>query len=46
MNLEKVQEKKTKLQETLKCLQESVDSFSEDAEVKNDITLLVKANSF
>ncbi|XP_070390112.1 uncharacterized protein [Dermacentor albipictus] len=46
LELQSMQEKKTKLQKTLKCLQESADRFSEDAEAKNDLTCLVKANSF
>ncbi|KAH7958886.1 hypothetical protein HPB49_006123 [Dermacentor silvarum] len=46
LELQSMQEKKTKLQKTLKCLQESADRFSEGAEAKNDLTYLVKANSF
>ncbi|KAH9360091.1 hypothetical protein HPB48_014620 [Haemaphysalis longicornis] len=41
-----MQGRKSKLQKTLKCLLESADCFSEEAEVKNDLTYLVKANSF
>lgn len=44
--LGRMQEKKTELQKTLKCLLESADRFSGDAEAKNDMTYLVKANSF
>ncbi|KAH9378447.1 hypothetical protein HPB48_018155 [Haemaphysalis longicornis] len=44
--LDKMQERKSKLQKTLKCLLESADCFSEEAEAKNDLTYLVKANSF
>lgn len=44
--LDKMHGRKSKLQKTLKCLLESADRFSEEAEAKNDLTYLVKANSF
>ncbi|KAM7287755.1 uncharacterized protein ISCGN_031446 [Ixodes scapularis] len=43
--LDKMHGRKSKLQKTLKCLLESADRFSEEAEAKNDLTYLVKANS-
>ncbi|KAH9366804.1 hypothetical protein HPB48_022103 [Haemaphysalis longicornis] len=44
--LDKMLGRRSKLQKTLKCLLESADRFSEEAEAKNDLTYLVKANSF